>query len=98
MTVGGENTINLIPDTAEDFHLFFFGPSGVRRVIEGPVITPGLTGEDGAGLIGIAANCDDRFHILIEKLIERLGASLRKIDPQFFDGFDREGMNVAAWV
>ena len=40
------------------------------------MITAHLAGKDGAGLIGIPADRDDRLDILIEKFIERFGTSI----------------------
>lgn len=46
---------------------------GVGGVVEGPVVAIHLTGENGAGLVGVAADGDHGGDILIEEFVEVLG-------------------------
>jgi len=74
--------------------LLVFPPSfQIGRIVEGQVISPDLAGKDGAFLVGMAADGDDRFHVFFEKVLERLRARLGKIEASLFHRFDRQGMD-----
>jgi len=57
--IGLEDELDLITDTAEFVEDFLLASCGVGGIIKAPVKAVKLTGEHGAGLIGIAA---DGYH------------------------------------
>lgn len=96
--VGLEDAGDLIAHATEYHHLFLLRAGGMRGVIETPVMPIYLAGKHRACLIGIAANCDYRFDILLQKFIEMLGAMGGNIDADFCHGFDGQGVNVTRGI
>ena len=93
--IRGKDFQNLIADAAEDSELLLFRTRGMRRIIEGPVVATHLTGKHGACLVGVAADGDDGFHLIVEEKIHVFRVVTRDIDANFFQRSDRERMNVA---
>jgi hypothetical protein len=85
-----------IPDAAERLHLFLISAHGVRGIIKAPMMAVSLAGESWAGLVGIAANSDDRFHRLLEKVVHVLGSMRRDVDTDFGKRRNCERVNVAS--
>ena len=71
--VGFEDAADFVADPLEDEELFGFGASGVCWVVEAPVVAVELAWEDGAGLVGVAADGDDGFDVVVEELVEVFG-------------------------
>jgi|GEM_PF-3395013 len=67
-----ENPPNLIPHTTEDRHLLLLRACGMCGIIEAPVMAVHLARKHRADLVGIPADGDHGFHILIEELMEML--------------------------
>jgi len=63
--------------------LFRVAAGGVGGVLERPVVTVELAGEDRAGLVGVAADGDHGFHLLGEELVEVLGSVRGDVDADF---------------
>ena len=93
--VGLKHLTDFIAHAAEDEKLLLFGAGGVGGVVKAPVVAVYLAGKHGAGLIGIAADGDDGFNVLIEELIEVLGMMRGDVDADLGHDFDGEGMDVA---
>ena len=62
--VGSENPGDLVSDPTENDHLLFLAASGMRWVVEPPVVAVHLTGECGTGLIGVSTDSDHSFNLV----------------------------------
>lgn len=87
---------NLIADAAEDGELFFFGSGGVSWIVKGPVMSVHLAGEYWAGLVGVTADGDDGFDLVIEEKIHVLRVMAVGVDADFFQRANCEGMNISS--
>ena len=96
LRISGEDFQNLIADAAEDGELFFFGSGGVGGIVEGPVVAVHLAREHRAGLVGVAADSDDGFHLVIEEKIHVFRVMTGGVDADFFQRADCERMNVSS--
>jgi hypothetical protein len=92
--VGFEGAADFVADLAEDGEDLVFGAFGFGGVVEGPVVAIHLAGEDGAGLVGVAADGDDGFDFLGEEFVEVFGAVGGDVDTDFGHDFDGEGVDV----
>jgi len=93
-----EDLADFVADAAEDGELLLLGAGGVGGIIERPVVTIYLAGEDGAGLIGVSADGDDGLHRLVEEFVEVLGGVAGDVDADFGHDFDGEWMDESGWV
>lgn len=71
------------------------GASGFDRVVEGPVVTDDLTGESGAGGVGVAANRDDGLDGAVEEFVEVFGAVVGDVQANFVHEPDGGRVDVA---
>ena len=60
--VGFKYAFDLITHLSKYFQDFFVAAGGMGGINESPMVTVHLPGKDRTGLVGIAANGDDRFH------------------------------------
>ena len=67
-----EHHFDLIPHLPEHGQLFLIRARRVCRVIKPPMMAVQLTGENWAGLVGVAADCDDCGDITAQKLVHVL--------------------------
>jgi hypothetical protein len=91
-----KHSSDLIPHASEQLHLFLVTAYGVRGIVKAPMMAISLARESGAGLIGVAANGDDCFHRLLQKVVHVLGSVRRDVDTDFTERGDRERMNVTS--
>lgn len=94
--VGFEDLFYLVADAAEDGELFFLSSRGVGGVVKREVVATDLTREDRAGLIRIAADCDDGLDGAREKFVEVLRSMAGDIDADFCHGADGQGVDIAS--
>ena len=92
--VGLELGANLIAHTTEGGELVRVGSFGLGGVVEGPVVLPGLAGEDRAGGIGIPAHGNDSVHFALEKFIKMLGGVRADIESGLFHHGHRHGVDM----
>ena len=93
--VGLKHAADLIAHATEHRHLFLFAASGMSGIVKAPVMAIQLTRKNRACLIGVAANGDHRFDLVIEKLVEVLRAMVADIDADFGHGLDAKRMDIA---
>src|SRR5712671_5545007 len=62
-----EHASDLVAHPAEDGEFLLVGAGGVRRIVKAPVMPVHLAGEHWTRLIRIAADRDDRLHLLVEE-------------------------------
>lgn len=86
--------MDLIPHPAKDRKLLGIGPDGVGRVIKAPVMTVHLTWKGRARLIGVAADSDDGFNILMEEIVHVLRVMGGDVDADLLHHLDSEGMHI----
>jgi len=98
LCIGGEDFQNFITNAAEDGELFFFSAGGVGGIIERPMVAVHLSGEHRAGLVGVAADGDDGFHLVIEKDIHVFRVVAGGVDADFLERADRERMDVSGGI
>ena len=55
-----------------------------------------LSGNHWTGLISIAANCDDRLDLLLEKLVHVFRVMAGNVEADLLHRLDGQGMNVAS--
>jgi hypothetical protein len=60
----------------------------MRRIIEGPVVAIYLAGKHGACLVGIAADGDDGFHLIVEEKIHVFRVVARGVYADFLQRTD----------
>ena len=75
--------------------MFRVAASGVGGVIERPMMSIHLTGENRANLIGFAANCDDGVNGLMQKLVQVFRLVAGNVYADLGHRLDRERMNIA---
>jgi len=68
----------------------------MRGIVERPVVSVYLAGEDRTGLVGVAADCDHGIDRLGHELVPRLRAMVRDIDADLFHSDNSERVNVAS--
>jgi|JI10StandDraft_1071094.scaffolds.fasta_scaffold65153_3 hypothetical protein len=93
--IGFEDALDLIAHAAEDGHYLLIGAGGMSGIIETPMVAVELTGEHGAGLIGIAADGDDGLDVLVQELVHVLAGVRADVDANLCHGFDAERVDVA---
>jgi hypothetical protein len=96
--IGPEDSADLVTDPAEDRESLFLGSRRQGGVFKGKVEAAELARKIGAGFAGVVAHGDDRadlFPLMMEELVQMLGAMARKVDPHFCHDLDGEGMNKA---
>src|SRR4051812_19904249 len=71
--VGFKDHFDFITHTAKDDELFFLSAGGIGWIIETPMIAVHLPGEHWASLVGVAADGDDGFHLLLEEIVHVFG-------------------------
>jgi len=64
------------------------------RIVETPMETVDLTREHGAGLVGVAADGDDRVDIPVQELLKVLGGVSGDVDSYLLHDLDRLWMDV----
>ena len=92
--IGGEHAADFVPHAAEDGQLLLVGANGLRRVVEAPMMTVQLAGEQRTGLIGIAADGDHGFHRLLQKVVHVLGVMRGNINANFLHHLNAERMHI----
>src|SRR5690606_22285662 len=85
-----EASEDFIPDTLVNGELLVFATTGSGRIIERPVNSFGVTGENRATLIGTIANGDHIVERLVKILIHRFRTLDRDIDADFSHCPDRQ--------
>jgi len=93
--IGLENKLDLITDAAELVEDFLLCSRGVGWIIETPVKAVKLTGEHGAGLIGIPADGDHGINGTVQELIHVFGVMSRDVDADLLHHFDRLGVDIS---
>ena len=97
-SIGTENFLDIVPHPPEDGELLFFGAGGVGWIVEGPVVAVHLAGEHRAGLVGVAADGDDGFHLVIEKDVHVLRVVAGGFDADFLERADCERVDVSGGI
>jgi hypothetical protein len=90
-----EHKLDLVADTSEFVEDFLLGSRSVRRVVKAPVEAVKLSGEHGAGLIGITTDGDHGINRTVQELIHVLGMMSRDVDADFVEDFDGLGVDIA---
>ena len=98
VSIGAEDGADFVSHPAEDIHDVFLTALGMGGVLEGPVVAIELTWESGAGLVGIATDCDDGLHLPREELIHVLAGVCADVYAYFRHGSDTEWMHIACGV
>jgi len=93
--IGLEHEPDLITDAAEFIENLLLGSRRMGRVIEAPVKAVKLTGEHGAGLVGIAANGDHGIDGTVQELIHVFGVMSGYVDSDFLEDLDGLGVDIA---
>jgi hypothetical protein len=93
--IGLEDKLDLIADAAELIEDFRLSSRGVCGIIEAPMKAVKLTGEHGAGLIGVATDGDHGINGTVQELIHVFGVMSRDVDADFFEDFDGLRVNIA---
>src|SRR4051794_37832119 len=68
-SVGFKCPLDLVPNAAENGHLFVIGSGCMGWVVKAPVIAVKLSGKHRAGLIGVAANGDNRLDLPFQEVV-----------------------------
>ncbi len=63
---------HFVSNTTEDRELIIVAAQRLRRIVITPMVTVDLTREGGTGLVGVAADGNDRLDLLIEKFVQVL--------------------------
>jgi hypothetical protein len=92
--VGFKDHSNFITHTAKDGELFFLSAGGIGWIIETPMIAVHLTGEHWASLVGVAADGDDGFNLLLEEIVHVFGMVCGNINADFVHHLNREGVDI----
>ena len=58
------------------------------------MITTNLPWVGGAGLVGVAADCDHRLNVLLKKQVHMLRRVSRDVDTDFVERLDGHGVDV----
>ena len=93
--ISREDGFDLIADAAEDGELFLLGAGGMRGIVEGEMVAVDEPGIMRTGLVGVAADGDDGFDALVEKLVGVFGGVGGQVDPDFRHDPDGKGMDVS---
>ena len=64
-------------------------------IVKAPVAVVHFAAKHGAGLISIAADGDDRLHVLLLELVHVLAGVRADVDANLCHGFDAERVDVA---
>ena len=88
----------LISHPAKYLQFFFVRPGSMGGIIETPVMPVYLPRKHGAGLVGIAADGDDGFHFLMQKLVHVPGAMSGNIYAYLGHCPDSQRMDVTGRV
>ena len=63
---------HFVSNTTEDRELIIVAALRLRRIVITPMVTVDLAWEGGTGLVGVAADRNDRLDLLIEKFVQVL--------------------------
>ena len=85
---------DLIPYTPEFRQNLFRGSGQLRRIVETDMDSPHSAEEEGALLVGGAAESDDVVELLSCELIKRLGAMAGDVDLQFRQNLTGQGVDL----
>jgi hypothetical protein len=75
--------------------LILLAAGGVRRIVEGPVVAVHLAGKHRAGLVGVAADGDHGFHLVVEEKIHVLRLVRADVDADLGQRLDGERVDVS---
>jgi len=88
--------MNLIPDSPESgFPHFVFGTLGFSRIIERPMQSLHIAGEDRASFSGAIADRHHNVQWLTNKLVHGLGPMVRDVNSDLLHDGNRFRPNVA---
>ena len=93
--VGFKNLPEFIPYTPKNSKLLLITSDGIGRILKAPMMAVDLAGKYRASLISITANGNDGFHLLLQKLLEGLGAMVGNIDSNLLHHLNGLGVDIA---
>ena len=96
--VGAENKLDLVSHAAEFRHDFFIRAGSMSRIVKAPVLPVDLARKHRTGLIGVAADGDDRIDFAVQEIVHMLRGVAGNIDVDFGQRCDGFGMNVSGGV
>jgi hypothetical protein len=94
--VGLEDKTDLVAHSTELVEHFLLGSRGMGRVVKAPVESVHLSRKHGAGLIGVAADGDDRVDVAAKEFLEVFGGVAGDIDPDFLEDLDGPRVDIAS--